>query len=87
MNHSHLVPDGVQGFLGAFGIGRIGEDRLADNTGEYEVHMIPGEGTIDFAEMFRELESAGYNGHYSMAYGSLEEKISSREWLVTQAGQ
>lgn len=85
-NHSHLVPDGVSGFFDAFGIERIGEVRLADNTGEFEIHMIPGEGTLDFASMFKSLESAGYTGHYSMAYGSLDEKIASREWLVAQAG-
>jgi sugar phosphate isomerase/epimerase len=86
VNHSHLVPEGVQGFLDAFGIERIGEVRLADNTGEYEVHMMPGQGTIDFASMFRGLESAGYKGHYSMAYGSPDEKIASRDWLVSEAG-
>ena len=85
VNHSHLVPDGVSGFFDAFGIERIGEVRLADNTGEYEVHMIPGEGTIDFAGTFKNLESAGYTGHYSMAYGTPEEKIASRDWLVAQA--
>ena len=85
VNHSHLVPDGVSGFVEAFGIERIGEVRLADNTGEYEVHMIPGEGTIDFGSMFRSLESVGYSGHYSMAYGSLDEKLASRDWLLGQA--
>ena len=85
VNHSHLVPDGVSGFFDAFGIERIGEVRLADNTGEYEVHMIPGHGTLDFTSMLRSLESAGYNGHYSMAYGSPEEKIASRDWLVNRS--
>ena len=85
VNHSHLVPDGVKGFLDAFGIERVGEVRLADNTGDYEVHMIPGEGNIDFATMFQGVESAGYTGHYSMAYGSLDQKITSRDWLVAQA--
>lgn len=86
-NHSHLVPEGVSGFFDAFGIERVGEVRLADNTGEYEIHMIPGEGTVDFAAMFKSLESAGYNGHYSMAYGTPEQKIASREWLIEQAGE
>lgn len=82
VNHSHLVPEGVDGFLDAFGIERIGEVRLADNTGEYEIHMIPGEGNIDFKNVFSRLESAGYTGHYSMAYGSPEQKIESREKLA-----
>ena len=84
VNHSHLVHDGVSGFFDAFGIERVGEVRLADNTGDYEIHMIPGEGNIDFASMFSAVESAGYTGHYSMAYGSPEQKIASRDWLVSQ---
>ena len=80
-NHSHLVPDGVDGFLDAFGIERIGEVRLADNHGDYEVHLIPGEGTLDFTNLFNRLESAGYKGHYSMAYGSDAERIESRNHL------
>ncbi|MEX0761989.1 MAG: sugar phosphate isomerase/epimerase family protein [Dehalococcoidia bacterium] len=78
-NHSHLVPEGIDGFLDAFGIERIGEVRLADNTGEYEVHMLPGEGTLDFESMFSRLQSAGYRGHYSMAFGSPEDKIKARD--------
>ena len=59
----------------------VGEVRLADNTGDYEVHMIPGEGTLDFANLFTRLENAGYKGHYSMAYGSNEQRIESRNQL------
>jgi sugar phosphate isomerase/epimerase len=81
VNHANLVPEGVDGFLDAFGIERIGEVRLADNTGDYEVHMIPGEGNIDFKSCLNRLESAGYRGHYSMAYGSPAEKIASRDHL------
>lgn len=82
-NHSHLVPGGVDGFIDAFGIERIGEVRLADNTGDYEVHLIPGEGTLDFSNLFTRLENAGYRGHYSMAYGSDEQRIESRDYLCT----
>jgi sugar phosphate isomerase/epimerase len=84
-NHSHLVPEGIDGFLDAFGIDRIGEVRLADNHGDYEVHLIPGEGTLDFTNMFNRLENAGYKGHYSMAYGSDQERIDSRNHLVSLA--
>lgn len=86
-NHSHLVPEGVDGFIDAFGIERIGEVRLADNTGDYEVHLIPGEGTLDFSNLFTRLENAGYKGHYSMAYGSDEQRIESREFLSTLVAQ
>lgn len=84
-NHANLVPEGIDGFLDEFGIDRMGCVRLADNDGVVEVHMIPGEGNIDFSALFSRIEGAGYQGHYTMAYGSNEEKLSSREWLVRQA--
>ena len=84
-NHSNLVPEGIDGFLDAFGIERIGEVRLADNDGDYEVHLIPGEGNIDFNNLFTRLEGTGYKGHYSMAYGSDEQRIESRNQLSTLA--
>ena len=83
INHAHLVPEGVDGFLDAFGIERIGEVRIADNTGDYEVHMIPGEGNIDFDSCLNRLENSGYRGHYSMAYGSPKDKIESRKRLAS----
>lgn len=81
-NHAHLVPEDIDGFLDAFGIARIGEVRLADNLGVKEVHLTPGLGNIDFAALFRRLESAGYQKHYTMAFGSLEDKLEAREMLV-----
>ena len=85
VNHAHLVPEGVDGFLDAFGTDRIGEVRLADNTGDYEVHLVPGEGTINWPDCINRLEMAGYRGHYTMAYGTNEEKLASREWLASLA--
>ena len=79
VNHSNLVPEGIGGFIDAFGVNRIGEVRLADNTGEVEIHMLPGQGNIDFPNTFRRLESAGYDGYYTMAFGSLEDKLAARE--------
>jgi sugar phosphate isomerase/epimerase len=83
VNHAHLVPEGIDGFLDAFGIDRIGEVRLADNLGYKEVHLKPGEGTIDFASLFRRLESAGYQKFYTMAFGSLEDKLAAREMFAS----
>jgi sugar phosphate isomerase/epimerase len=82
VNHAHLVPEGVGGFLDAFGIERIGEVRLADNTGEYEIHLPPGQGTIDFAPLFRRLEGAGYKQHYMMAFGSDADKLAGRDFFA-----
>jgi sugar phosphate isomerase/epimerase len=86
VNHAHLVPDGIHGFLDAFGVARIGEVRLADNTGEYEIHLNPGAGTIDFTALFGRLESAGYRRHYTMAFGSNEDKLEAREMFAGLAG-
>ncbi len=81
-NHAHLVPEGIDGFLDAYGIERIGEVRLADNTGEYEVHLLPGDGTINFESLFRRIEGAGYRGHYSMAFGNNADKLAARDKFV-----
>ena len=83
VNHANLVPEGVDGFLDTFGIERIGEVRLADNNGEYEVHMIPGQGNIDFKSCLNRLETSGYRAHYSMAYGTPQQKITSRQHLAS----
>ena len=79
VNHANLVPEGIGGFIDSLDVGRIGEVRLADNTGEVEVHMLPGQGNIDFPGTFRRLESAGYQGYYTMAFGSLDDKLAARE--------
>ena len=85
VNHAHLVPEGIDGFLDAMDVGRCGEVRLADSHGRWEEHLKPGEGTIDFARMFRRLEGGGYRGHYMMAFGSREDMLSGREHLMTRA--
>lgn len=80
--HAHLVPEGISGFLEAFGAERIAQVRLTDNTGEYEVHLVPGQGTIDFPALFRRLEQAGYTGPFSLDFGTDEDKVRIRdEWL------
>ena len=79
VNHANLVPEGINGFIDAFGISRIGEVRLADNLGDKEVHLNPGEGNIDFASLFTRLESAGYQNHYMMALGNQADKLAARD--------
>ena len=56
--------------------------RLADSHGQYEEHLRPSEGTIDFTRMVRRIEGAGYRGHYMMAFGSLDDMRQGREHLV-----
>lgn len=86
VNHAHLVPEGIDGFLDVMDLARCGEVRLADSHGRWEEHLRPGEGTIDFARMFQRLESGGYRGHYMMAFGSLDDMLQGREYLVRAAG-
>ncbi|MDX1434881.1 MAG: sugar phosphate isomerase/epimerase, partial [Gammaproteobacteria bacterium] len=53
--------------------------------GEYELHMYPGEGIVDFADMFRRVEATGFRGHYMNAFGSLEDRLRGRDHLVDLA--
>jgi sugar phosphate isomerase/epimerase len=82
VNHANLVPEGIDGFIDTFGIRRMGEVRLADNLGDREVHLKPGEGNIDFASLFTRLESGGYQGHYMMAFGDQADKLEARDFLA-----
>jgi sugar phosphate isomerase/epimerase len=78
-NHAHLVPDGVDGFLSAIPLGRVVEVRLADcfRNGKEE-HLIPGQGDFDFPGLFRTLNARGYHGHYTNAFGSLDDMLRAR---------
>ena len=82
VNHAHLVPEGIHGFLDAMDLRRCGEVRLADSHGRYEEHLRPGEGSIDFKRMFARIEGGGYRGHYMMAFGTLDDMLKGREALV-----
>ena len=74
------MPEDVDGFLDAFGVGRIGEVRLADNTGgKGSPSKSGGRSDIDFRAVFRRLESSGYRGFYTMAFGDLAAKLEARE--------
>ena len=85
-NHAHLVPEGVAGFVDALDFARVHEVRLADCfRNGYEVHLPPGEGDLDFADMFRRIEGAGFRGHYMNAFGSLDDMLAGREDLVRLA--
>jgi sugar phosphate isomerase/epimerase len=67
------------------GVDRIGEVRLADNKGDKEEHLFPGDGTIDFGAMFRALEARGYRGHYTCAFGSLDDMLRGRDIIAAAA--
>jgi sugar phosphate isomerase/epimerase len=61
VNHAHLVPEGVAGFVDAIDMSRVEEVRLADcfRNGQ-EIHLKPGAGDLDFADMFRRIEGKGF---------------------------
>ena len=73
--HGHLVPEGWAGFLNAFGVDNIGQVRINDNNGDYEIHLVPGEGTIDFDALFKRLNTLGYEGWFSLGFGNAADKI------------
>jgi sugar phosphate isomerase/epimerase len=86
VNHAHLVPEGIAGFVEAVDMGRVEEVRLADcfRNGD-EVHLPPGQGDIDFTDMFRRIEAKGFRGHYMNAFGSLDDMLMGRDELVRLA--
>lgn len=85
INHAHYDPIGIAGFVDGMGMDRCSEVRVADNNGEYELHMHPGTGTVDFVDMFKRIEGAGFNGHYMCGWGTVEQMIEGREYLVERA--
>ncbi len=85
-NHAHLMPDGVEGFVGAIPLERVVEVRLADcRRLGHEEHLVPGQGDLDFGDLFRRLESKGFDGHYMNAFGTLDDMLASRAPLVAKA--
>lgn len=85
INHATLEPQGIAGFLQALPAQRLGEVRLADNNGEYELHMFPGEGIIDFRDMFARVEKTGYRGHYMCNFGSPGDMLRGRRIMADAA--
>jgi sugar phosphate isomerase/epimerase len=85
INHAHYDPVGIAGFVTGLGMARCGEVRVADNNGLYELHMHPGTGTVDFVEMFRLIEGAGYRGPYTCGWGTLDQMLEGRHYLAEKA--
>jgi sugar phosphate isomerase/epimerase len=85
VNHAHYDPIGIKGFIDGMDMSRCEEVRLADNNGLYELHMPPGSGTVDFVDLFRRLEAAGFKGHYMCGWGSPDDMLLGRDYLVACA--
>jgi sugar phosphate isomerase/epimerase len=84
-NHAHLWPEDIAGFVEALDFTRCREVRLADCFGTVEEHLRPGEGNIDFGAMFRQIEGKGFSGHYMNQFGSLQDMLDGRDYLVERA--
>ena len=85
-NHAHLVPEGIEGFVKALNFKRVHEVRLADCfRNGFEVHLPPGKGNIDFGNMFKLIESAGFKGGYTNAFGTLDDMLAARGTFVKHA--
>ena len=85
-NHAHFLPgSSIASFIDAMDFSLCHEVRLADNNGSYEIHQKPGEGTIDFGAMFKKIEGMGYNGHYTNGFGSIDDMLAGREYMVERA--
>lgn len=87
INHAHYDPIGIAGFIEGMGLDRCDEVRVADNNGEYELHMHPGTGTVDFVDMFRRIEGAGFAGHYMCGWGTVDQMLEGRSYLVETASE
>lgn len=58
---------------------KIGHIQIADVPGRHE----PGSGEINFANLFKALESQGYQGYISLEYIPQEQTETGLEWLAT----
>jgi sugar phosphate isomerase/epimerase len=86
VNHAHLVPEGIAGLVQAIDMSRVEEVRLADCfRNGHEVHLKPGAGDIDFADTFQRIEGKDFKGHYTNAFGSLDDMLAGRDELVRLA--
>jgi sugar phosphate isomerase/epimerase len=88
VNHAHLVPEGVDGFIDALDFSRVAEVRIADcfRLGK-EVHLKPGAGDLDFGHMFTRVEAKGFTGRYTNAFGSLDDMLAARDYLAAKAAE
>lgn len=85
-NHAHFLPGvGVEAFIDAMDFSLCHEVRLADSNGSYEIHLQPGDGTMDFGALFRKIEGLGYKGHYTNGFGTIDDMLKGRDYMVERA--
>lgn len=86
-NHAHLLPEGIDGFLDAMDLDLCEEVRLADNLGDKEIHLKPGEGNMDFVSLFQRLELNGFKGHYMNGFGTVDDMLAGRDYFLRLLGE
>lgn len=85
-NHAHFLPGvSIESFIDEMDFSLCHEVRLADNNGSYEIHQKPGDGTIDFGALFKKIEGIGYKGHYTNGFGTLEDMLAGRDYMLERA--
>jgi len=85
-NHAHFLPGvGIESFIDQMDFNLCREVRVADNNGSYEIHQKPGDGTIDFGALFKKIEGLGYTGHYTNGFGTLDDMLKGRDYMLDRA--
>lgn len=87
-NHAHFLPGvGISNFIDQMDFSLCREVRIADNNGSYEIHQQPGDGTIDFGGMFKQIESLGFTGHYMNGFGTIHDMLRGRDYMLERAAE
>lgn len=74
--HAHLHEGGIDGYINQLDFEECREVRLNDNRGIREEHLMPGDGTIDFPNLFEKLEKEEYDGPFIIALGPKERSLT-----------
>jgi sugar phosphate isomerase/epimerase len=83
VGHVHAAGFNPEEAVRAFG-GKIGHVHLKDGKGQ-DIFRVPGEGEIDFAGFFAELQQMGYHGYCALELDGQGESVSERRGSVERA--
>ena len=85
---NHLLFQSHADYLKVVGKGRIGTVHLSDYDFENERHWIPGQGKIDWGELWKGIRESGYDGIMMFeCYGEPEELTAAREFIRESVGK
>lgn len=83
VGHVHAAGFSPPEAVHAFG-GKIGHVHVKDGKGQ-DIFRVPGEGEIDFAAFFSELQQVGYHGYCALELDGQGESVSERRQAVERA--